>query len=148
APLPVAKVMASIQSHQTSNPNSVAQFASIEAFDGPQDSVTAMRQEFDRRRVYMCERIAKMPYVKAVTPKGAFYVFVNIGETLTRKYKGEVVGTVEKLAKILIEDYLTAVIPCRDFGREDHVRLSYAISMEQIGKGLDRITQFLADLTD
>ena len=148
APLPVAKVMASIQSHQTSNPNSIAQYASIEAFDGPQESVEQMRQEFDKRRVYMCERIAKMPYVKAVTPKGAFYVFVNIGEVLTRSYKGETVGTVEKLAKILIEDYLTAVIPCRDFGREDHVRLSYAISMEQIGKGLDRITQFLADLED
>ena len=75
-------------------------------------------------------------------------MFVNIGEVLEKNYKGEKVGTVERLAKILIEDYLTAVIPCRDFGREDHVRLSYAISMEQIGKGLDRITQFLADLTD
>lgn len=148
APLPVAKVMASIQSHQTSNPNSIAQYASVEALDGPQESVQAMRREFDKRRVYMCKRIEAMPYVDAVTPKGAFYVFVNIGEVLKKKYKGETVGTVENLAKILIEDYLTAVIPCRDFGREDHVRLSYAISMEQIGKGLDRIAQFLAAVTD
>ncbi|MBR6019671.1 MAG: pyridoxal phosphate-dependent aminotransferase [Lachnospiraceae bacterium] len=146
APKAVAKVMASIQSHQTSNPNSIAQYACIEAFDGPQESVELMHREFDRRRVYACERIAAMPYVQCVKPKGAFYVFINIGEVLGKKYKGETIETVDRLAKILIEDYLTAVIPCADFGRADHIRLSYAISMEQIAKGLDRISQFLAEL--
>ncbi len=146
APLPVAKVMASIQSHQTSNPNSVAQFASIEALDGPQESVEAMRLEFDKRRIYMTERIAKMPYVKAVKPLGAFYVFVDVSEALAKSYNGKTVGDVSELAKILIEDFQTAVIPCADFGRADHIRLSYAISMEQIGKGLDRIQKFLDTL--
>lgn len=148
APLPVAKVMASIQSHQTSNPNSIAQFASIEAFNGPQESVLAMRTEFDRRRVYMCERIRKMPYIKALTPKGAFYVFVNVEEVFAKSFRGEKIGDVSRLAKFLIEEYQTAVIPCADFGAPDHIRLSYAISMEQIAKGLDRIEKFLGELTD
>ena len=148
APLPVAKVMASIQSHQTSNPNSIAQFASIEAFNGPQESVLAMRTEFDRRRVYMCERIRKMPYIKALTPKGAFYVFVNVEEVFAKSFRGEKIGDVSRLAKLLIEEYQTAVIPCADFGAPDHIRLSYAISMEQIAKGLDRIEKFLGELTD
>lgn len=146
APLPVAKVMASIQSHQTSNPNSIAQYASIEAFNGPQESVEQMRQEFDKRRRYMCKRVAEMPLVSAVTPNGAFYVFVNVSRALEMNYKGQKVETVANLAKILIEDYLTAVIPCADFGCADHIRLSYAISMEQIEKGLARIETFLNDL--
>ena len=146
APLPVAKVMASIQSHQTSNPNSIAQYASIEALSGPQESILAMRNEFDKRRVYMSGRIAKMPHVSALVPKGAFYVFVNVSEALSMKHNGETVGTVANLAKILIEEYQTAVIPCADFGADDHIRLSYAISMEQIAKGLDRIEKFLKSL--
>ena len=146
APLAVAKVMGSIQSHQTSNPNSIAQYASVEALDGPQESVEAMREEFDERRKYMVGRIQSMPYVKAITPKGAFYVFVNIGEVLGKSHKGTVVSDVATLAHILIEEYLTAVIPCADFGRADHIRLSYAISMEQIAKGLDRIQSFLEAL--
>ena len=146
APLAVAKVMGSIQSHQTSNPNSIAQYASVEALDGPQESVEAMREEFDARRKYMVGRIQSMPYVKALTPKGAFYVFVNIGEVLGKTHKGTVVSDVATLSHILIEEYLTAVIPCADFGRADHIRLSYAISMEQIAKGLDRIQSFLEAL--
>ena len=146
APLAVAKVMASIQSHQTSNPNSIAQYASIEALSGDQESIELMRQEFDRRRNYMSDRIAKMPLVSALVPKGAFYVFVNVGEALAKKYNGEKVETVAKMAKILIEEFNTAVIPCADFGAADHIRLSYAISMEQIAKGLDRIEDFLKKL--
>lgn len=147
APLAVAKVMANLQSHQTSNPNSIAQKASIEALNGPQDSVEAMRQEFDKRRVYMYERISKMPYVHTLKPQGAFYMFVDMSEVLTMKYKGETVGTVDALASHLINDYMTAVIPCGDFGCPNHIRLSYAISLEQIEKGLDRIEAYLKELT-
>ncbi|MBR5712571.1 MAG: pyridoxal phosphate-dependent aminotransferase [Lachnospiraceae bacterium] len=146
APLAVAKVMASIQSHQTSNPNSIAQFASIEALDGPQDSVELMRKEFDRRREYTCKRIAKMPYISTITPNGAFYVFVNVGEVFGKKHNGVAVKDVSDLARILIEEYQTAVIPCADFGRADYIRLSYAIDLAQIEKGLDRIEKFLKTL--
>ena len=146
APLDVAKVIASIQSHQTSNPNSIAQAASLEALTGPQDSVPMMREQFDRRRIYMCERINKMPYVSAIRPLGAFYTFVDISEALKLTYKGKKVGDCAEFARILIDDYNTAVIPCADFGAPDHIRLSYAIGLEQIKKGLDRIEAFLKDL--
>ena len=142
----IAKLMGSIQSHQTSNPNSIAQKAAVEALSGPQDAVDAMSREFDKRRVYMYERIHNMELVDALKPLGAFYVFVDVSKLLTKSYKGEVIGDVGKLAKILIEDYMTAVIPCPDFGFDDHIRLSYAISMEQIKKGLDRIEQFIRDI--
>ena len=142
----IAKLMGSIQSHQTSNPNSIAQKATVEALLGPQDAVKAMNAEFDKRRVYMYERVSKMPLVTTLKPLGAFYVFVDVSEVLKKSYKGETIGDVGTLARILIEDYQTAVIPCADFGFAENIRLSYAISMEQIKKGLDRIEAFLGEL--
>jgi len=142
----IAKLMGSVQSHQTSNPNSIAQKATVEALLGPQDTVQEMNKEFDKRRVYMYERVNKMELVDALKPLGAFYVFIDVSKLLEKSYKGEKIGDVSKLAKILIEDYMTAVIPCADFGFDDHIRLSYAISMEQIKKGLDRIEQFIKDV--
>ena len=139
-------MMSSVQSHQTSNPNSIAQKAAVEALTGPQDSVAAMHKEFDKRRKYMYERICKMPYVSTVEPMGAFYVFVDASEVLSKSYKGEAVETVAHMADILINEYNTAVVPCADFGFPDHLRLSYAISIEQIEKGLDRIEAFLNEL--
>ena len=142
----IAKLMGSVQSHQTSNPNSIAQKATVEALLGPQDTVKEMNKEFDKRRIYMYERVSKMDLVDALKPLGAFYVFVDVSKLLEKSYKGEKIGDVGKLAKILIEDYMTAVIPCADFGFDDHIRLSYAISMGQIKKGLDRIEQFIKDV--
>ena len=146
APAEIAKIMSSIQSHQASNPNSIAQAAALEALTGPQDSVYEMRKEFDKRRKYMFERVSAMPYVSTVKPTGAFYMFVNLSDALNKSYKGEKIGDAATAAKILIEDYNTAVIPCADFGAPANIRLSYAISIEDIEKGLDRIEKFLKDL--
>jgi aspartate aminotransferase len=142
----LAKVMGSLQSHQTSNPNSIAQKAALEAISGPQDTVEKMRQEFDKRRKYMYDRFCKMPYVSTLEPQGAFYVFVDVTEACEKEYKGEKIETAAKLAEILINDYSVAVVPCADFGFADHIRLSYATSIEQIEKGLDRIEDFLKSL--
>ena len=139
----IAKLMNSIQSHQTSNANSIAQKAATEALNGTQETVFAMNNEFDKRRQYMASRVAAMPLVDALTPQGAFYLFVDFSEVLSKVYKGAVIGTTDKLAEILINEFLVAVIPCGDFGFDDHVRLSYAISMQNIEKGLDRIEEFL-----
>jgi aspartate aminotransferase len=136
-------MMGSVQSHQTSNPNSIAQRAAVEALNGPQDSVAAMHDEFDKRRRYMYERICKMPLVSTVEPMGAFYVFVDVSGVLGKTHEGQVVSDAAKMAEILIEEYNVAVVPCADFGFPDHMRLSYAISIEQIEKGLDRIESFL-----
>jgi aspartate aminotransferase len=138
--------MGSVQSHQTSNPNSIAQKAATEALVGPQDSVRKMHAEFKKRRDYMVERISKINSISALKPQGAFYMFVDVSKILEKAYQGEKIGTVDKLAKILIEDYNVAVIPCGDFGFADHIRLSYAISMEQIQKGLDRIETLIENL--
>ncbi len=142
----IAKLMASVQSHQTSNPNSIAQKAALEAITGPQESVAKMHAEFKVRRDFMYERISSIKNITALKPQGAFYMFVDISELLPKEYNGEKIGDVDKLAKILIEDYKVAVIPCTDFGFADHIRLSYAISMEQIKKGLDRIEDLVEKL--
>ena len=138
--------MSSVQSHQTSNPNSIAQKAACEALTGPQDKVQEMVKEFAKRRDYIYGRIKELPHTHVVEPKGAFYTFIDVSETFALSYKGEKVGDVQKLAAILLDDYNVAVIPCTDFGFPDHIRLSYAISMEQIQKGMDRIEAFLKEL--
>lgn len=142
----IAKLMSSVQSHQASNPNSIAQKAAYEALTGPQDFVKEMKDEFEKRRDYMFGRITGMKHVTAVKPQGAFYMFVDIKEVLEKSYKGHIIGTVDNMAGILLEDYKVAVISCNDFGFDDHIRLSYAISLDQIKKGLDRIEDFLNDI--
>lgn len=142
----IAKLMNSVQSHQTSNPNSIAQKAAYEGLTGPQDFVYMMRDEFEKRLNYMVDRIANMKHISLVKPQGAFYLFVDISQTLDRSYKGQKIGNVDTLAKILLEDYQVAVISCDDFGFADHIRLSYAISLESIKKGLDRIEAFVNEL--
>lgn len=144
--LEIAKLMGSIQSHSASNPNSIAQKAALEAINGPQDQVQYMNEQFNIRRKYMVDRIAKMPALTCVEPKGAFYVFLDVTKAVAMKYKGEVVGSAAKLADIMINDFNVALVPCEDFGIDNHVRLSYAISLESIEKGLDRLEEFLNTL--
>ncbi|MCR4717508.1 MAG: pyridoxal phosphate-dependent aminotransferase [Lachnospiraceae bacterium] len=146
APENVAKAMSAVQSHATSNPNSIAQKATEEALLGPQDSIAMMKKEFDERRKYMYGRVSKFPHVSCHEPQGAFYVFVDANEAIKLSYKGEKVNSAARLAEILIDDYKTAVIPCESFAADGHFRLSYAISMETIKKGLDRIEEFLNEL--
>lgn len=142
----IAKLMSSIQSHQTSNPNSIAQKAALEALNGPQEELKLMVEEFDRRRKCMCNLVSEIPYISALEPQGAFYLFIDVSKLFEMSYKGQKINDVGRLASILIEDYNVAVIPCADFGFDDHIRLSYAISTEQIEKGIGRIKKFVSDL--
>lgn len=142
----ITKMMGSVQSHQTSNPNSIAQKAAVEALTGPQDSVEKMHAEFDKRRKYMYKRICDMDLLDALEPMGAFYVFVDGSAVLGKSYKGTKIESVPQMADILINEYNTAIVPCADFGFPDCFRLSYAISIEQIEKGLDRIESFIKEL--
>ena len=125
----IAKLMGSVQSHQTSNPNSIAQKAALEALTGDQSTVQMMLGEFDKRRKFMYEKMSALPYVSTEEPLGAFYVFADVSEALKKEYKGKKVETAAEFARILIEDYNVAVVPCADFGFPDHIRLSYAISV-------------------
>lgn len=146
APADIAKIMSNIQSHASSNPNSLAQKAALAAISGPQECVEMMKQAFNKRRDYMYERIAKMPYISSIKPQGAFYLFVDLDLVLGKSYKGEVINDANTFAKLILDDQKVAVVPCTDFGYSTHFRLSYASSMENIQKGLDRMEAFLNNL--
>lgn len=145
-PLEVAKCINSLQSHTASNPNSIAQMAALEALTGPQDSVEYMRQRFQKRCDYIFEREESIPLISALKPDGAFYLFVSIEKTVGKKYNGEQIKDAASFATILLENKLTAVVPCADFGMPNYIRLSYAISLDDIKKGMDRIEEFIKEL--
>ena len=128
--------------HSTSNPNSIAQKAAVEAVAGPQDSITTMLAEFRKRRDYTLARLRAIPGITAQTPQGAFYAYPNISGVFG---KGGIT-TPMQFASRLLEEALVTVVPGEAFGTTEHFRLSYATSMEELHKGLDRIEQFVLKL--
>ena len=141
----LAKVMSNIQSHGTSNPNTIAQYAAITALDGSLDAVYEMRTEFIKRRNYMVEKINEIDGVSCLMPKGAFYVMMNMEELVGKKLYGKEIKNSDDFAELFLEKALVAVVPCTGFGAPNYVRWSYATSMESIEKGLDRLKKFLAE---
>jgi aspartate aminotransferase len=141
APAEISSAIIKLQSHSTSNPTSIAQKAAIEALLGPQDSVDVMLAEYRKRRDYVVERLRAMPGVTCAEPRGAFYAYPNIGGMLHPKG----IPTPMTFAEKLLEKAHVAVVPGEAFGTEKHVRISYATSMENIRKGLDRFEQFIRD---
>lgn len=146
-PEQIIKVMSSIQSHTTSNPTSICQYAALEALNGPQDKIKYMIEQFEARRNYMMNRINDIDQITCFKPNGAFYLMVNIKELLKRKCKGEILKNSLNLSKILLEQVHVAVIPGEAFGDDNYIRLSYATSMENIEEGLNRIESFIKNLT-
>lgn len=146
APVEVAKCINTIQSHMSSNANSIAQKAALEAITGPQESVELMRQQFAKRRDYIFEREEEIPYISALKPEGAFYLLVDISGVCGKKYNGKEITNAADFAAELLDNKLVAVVPCADFGMPKHIRLSYAISLDDIKKGMDRIAEFISEL--
>ena len=142
----IAKLMSSMQSHMTSNPNSIAQMAALAAIEGPQDCVEDMREKFEERRDYIYDRVAKMPYLKTLKPEGAFYLFVDFSGTYGKKYNDIVLESAAQIGALLLDEELIAVVPCADFGMPDYIRFSYATSNENIKKGMDRLEDFISKL--
>ncbi len=145
-PLDIAKIMSSLQSHMTSNPNSIAQEATLAALKGPQDCVAEMCAEFKKRRDYIFEREEAIPMISALKPEGAFYLFVDVSGTYGKAYNGKIIQSAADFATVLLEEKFVAVVPCADFGMPDYIRLSYAASMEMIQKGMDRIEDLVKHL--
>jgi aspartate aminotransferase len=141
APAPIINAMTKLQSHSTSNPTSIAQKAAIEAMLGPQDSVPEMLAEYRRRRDFVVSRLRQIPGVSIVTPKGAFYAYPNISVA----YKNNKTKNSLEFAARLLEQAHVAVVPGEAFGTKDHVRISYATSMHELERGLDRLHGFIAD---
>lgn len=147
APAHVAKAMADLQSHSTSNPTSIAQAAALEAIRGDQTAVLTMVGEFVKRRDYMVGRLNAMPGVKCNLPGGAFYVFPSIAGLLGKKYQGEEIKNASALAAVMLEKAHVAIVPGVAFGDDTCFRLSYATSMANIRDGLDRIEKLLGELS-
>ena len=131
-----------LQSHSTSNPTSISQKAALEALTGPQESVGIMLAEYAKRRKFVLERLRAIPGVKCAEPGGAFYAYPNISTAFGR---GGIKDSVDFSARLLEQAHV-AVTPGEAFGTNDHVRISYATSMEQLDKGLKRINEFMTGL--
>ncbi len=142
APAPLIGAMMKLQSHSTSNPTSIAQKAAVEALRGPQQSVTEMLAEYRQRRDFVIERLRQIPGVSIETPKGAFYAYPNISVA----FRGGRVRNSLEFSAALLEQAHVAVVPGEAFGTENHVRISYATSMHELERGLDRIHKFIDGL--
>ncbi|WP_163192665.1 pyridoxal phosphate-dependent aminotransferase [Clostridium thermarum] len=146
-PEKLIKIMSNIQSHTTSNPTTICQYAALEALEGPQDKIQYMIKQFEIRRNYMVDKINSINHISCINPQGAFYVMVNISKLLNRKMDDVLIKDSVTLSQLLLEKQLVAVIPGEAFGVDNYIRLSYATSLENIEKGLARIEKFICDLT-
>jgi aspartate aminotransferase len=142
----IISAMSNIQSQSTSNPTSISQYAALAALTGPQDFITMMVNEFQKRRDYLVAELTSIPGVTCYNPRGAFYVFPNFGALTGRKFKDKMIGTSAALTELLLEEFHTAVVPGAEFGKEGYLRLSFATSMEVIKKGVERIKKAAASL--
>lgn len=145
-PRDVIKAMTAFQSHATSNPNSIAQHAAMVAMLGGERELSEMVAEFKARRDLMYQLVNDMPLLSAKLPEGAFYMMVNIKETVGKRWQGKAIGGSMDFADFLLQSQQVAVVPGLPFGADNHLRLSYAISREKIKKGLERIAAFIAEL--
>jgi aspartate aminotransferase len=137
APEPIAKAIDAVQSHSTSNPTSFAQKGAVAALTGPQDHLPKWLAEYARRRTYAWQKLNSIPGVTCVNAKGAFYLFPNISATGLRS---------SEFCAQLLEQEKVAAVPGIAFGADDYLRISYATSLGNIEKGLDRLDRFVRGL--
>lgn len=144
APEHFTKAVANLQSQQTSNPCSISQWASVEALNGPQDSVEQMRQEFEKRRDYIIPALQAIDGIECAMPGGAFYAFPDVSSFFGRTLKGMAITNSEDMSAYLLEHAWVSTVHGMAFGCEGFIRLSFACSMAQIEEGVSRIARALA----
>jgi aspartate aminotransferase len=142
APEPIIGAINKLQSHSTSNPTSIAQKAAVEALKGPQDSVPQMLAEYRKRRDFIVPRLRQIPGITCSMPAGAFYAYPNVRAAFERGG----MKTPLEFADRLLKEASVAVVPGEAFGTDDHVRISYATSMKEIERGMDRLQKFVEKL--
>lgn len=135
------KAMLKVQGHSTSNANSIAQFAAVEALTGPQQSVGTMLEEYTKRRAWLLEALGQIPGITCNEPEGAFYAFPSVRACL-----GGSVHTSDEFARRLLEEEHTVVTDGAAFGADGYLRISYATSMDQLREGVTRIRRFVEKL--
>ena len=146
APKEIVEAMDTLQSQSTSNPTSIAQKAAVAALREGGSFTKEMVSEFDRRRRVIVEQLNRIPGFSCTLPRGAFYVFPNVGGILSGKYKGRPLESSARVADFLLEECKVVVVPGEAFGAPGHLRLSYAASLEDLTKALDRIESGLKTL--
>jgi aspartate/methionine/tyrosine aminotransferase len=144
-PLDVVEAATNLQSHETSNVDNVAQVAALCAVSGDLSAVAAMRQAFDRRRLIICEMLNAIPDVSCLLPEGAFYAFPSLEGALGKQIRGRRPNSTLELAEIVLEEAKVAFIPGEAFGAPGYARFSYALSDEEMIKGVSRLGELLAE---
>ena len=145
APKEVAKAIDSFQSHATSNPTSIAQYATLAALNGSEEELVNMREIFNDRRKFMIDRIHQIEHLDCIVPDGAFYIMLIVDKLYGKRYNGRKITGSLDIADMLLEKGV-AVVPGIAFGDDECVRLSYAISKEDIAQGMDRIEEFVKEV--
>jgi len=146
-PHDIIEAMGNIQSQSTSNPTSIAQKAALEALSGNYENfINMMVERFDKRRHYIVNRLRGIPGVSCFLPVGSFYVFPNISGILGRRFNNTVLDSSVKLAEYFLNEAKVAAVPGDAFGAPGFMRLSYATSMDNIEKGLDRLESAIKQL--
>ena len=145
----VAKAISNMQSHMTSNPNSIAQVATVTAYCSSEGEkfLETMLASFSSRRALIMEKLTENGF-EFIRPDGAFYALVKVSQLFGKKYNGKQINTAHELASTLLDEKAVTVIPCESFGASEYVRLSYAISEDDIVKGVDRMGEFAKAMED
>lgn len=141
----LASAINNIQSHMTSNPCTITQHASITALKNEKDLAT-MNKAFKERRDYIFKNVSEIDGLTCIYPNGAFYLYVDISELIGKTYNSFSISNCTDIASLLIEHFRVCVVPCTDFGSNNHIRLSYAISLSRIEEGVNRIKAFVESL--
>ncbi len=139
----IAKVMSNYVSHSTSAPSTVSQYAAIEALNGPQEDIAEMRKAFQARRDHLVSRMNQIEGVSCIKPQGAFYVMMNMESFIGKEMYGRKITCDDDFAQLFLEKGLVATVPCSAFAAPGFIRWSYATSMQEIDKGLDRLESFI-----
>jgi len=145
-PAEIIKAMDGLQGQMTSNPTSFAQRGAVIALTGSQEPTHQMREEFAKRRRRIVDRLNDMPGIRCHSPEGAFYVFPNIARLYQKRYQGKPITNSTEFSAFLLDAARIAVVPGVEFGNDNHIRISYATSMEHIEKGMDRMAEAIAAL--
>jgi aspartate aminotransferase len=143
-PKEIIKAMTNIQSQSTSNPTSISQYAALEALTGPQDFINIMKEEFNKRRIHLVKELNNIPDISCLKPTGAFYAFPNTSRLYGKKFGNRKINSSLDLAIYLLEDAHVALVHGDAFGDDKFIRISYATSMENINKGIERIKKALS----
>lgn len=143
----VISAMSKLQGQSTSNPTSISQWAAIAAFTGDHQVIEDRTKEFEQRKNYIVEKLNDIPQISCFDPQGAFYVFPNVSGCYGKEYNGKVIKDSLDFTEFILDEAKVAVVPGVAFGADDYVRISYATSMDDIVKGIDRMTEAIKKLS-